>query len=110
MKYTEALVEAIKGRRIRHEDFFQGKYVFLNEEGFWEDIAMDFGSLNKKLMKSDKWEVEPEEPEPKKRNMKKEKLKEVGIFAAALLDTALISAVGMAVVCVLGVLIGFPGR
>lgn len=69
MKYTEALGEALKGRRIRHEDFWSGRYARLEEDGLSvvqnknnEDLGVGNPSLG--LMQSDKWEVEPEKEKP----------------------------------------------
>jgi hypothetical protein len=66
MKYTEALEEALQGRRIKHEDYAYGQYMRLLSSGIWIDEGDEERNftLSIKLMKSDKWEVEPEKAKP----------------------------------------------
>ncbi len=63
MKYTEALGEALKSRRIKHEGLWGGEYLCLANTGRFsgEGFSGIFPSLD--LMQSEKWEVEPEKPE-----------------------------------------------
>lgn len=61
MKYVKILGEALRGRRVRHEDFCGGNYTLLGKNGYWGTGNGEYNNhiLSSELMRSDKWEVEP---------------------------------------------------